>query len=122
MCAIAARSIVGMAIPMELEGRRRFLPKRERWGLRATKLMKIISDFHSHVSRTSALQMVQTARDKGIKIFGLSEHDFQMSEIRPTLNHLPQEGIFMSLAEYVEGVQSAAQELQMDVRLGMEVD
>ena len=70
--------------------------------------MKIISDFHSHVSRTSATHMIEAARDKGITIFGLSEHDFQMSEIRPMLSHLPQEGAFMRLADYVESVQSAA--------------
>lgn len=84
--------------------------------------MHIISDFHSHVSRTSARQMIEAARDKGITIFGLSEHDFQMSEIRPTLSHLPQEGAFMRLADYIESVQSAARERDMDVRLGMEVD
>lgn len=84
--------------------------------------MTIITDFHSHVSRTSAMHMVQAARDKGIKVFGLSEHDFQMSEMRPDLEHLPQEGAFMRLADYAEAVHSAARELDMDVRLGMEVD
>src|ERR1051326_1697059 len=84
--------------------------------------MKIISDFHSHVSRTSALQMVRAARDKGITIFGLSEHDFQMTEIRPILLHLPREGAMISLPEYIEAVRIAAAELQVDVRLGMEVD
>ncbi|HLW00547.1 MAG TPA: PHP domain-containing protein [Ktedonobacterales bacterium] len=84
--------------------------------------MSIISDFHSHVSRTSAREMVQAARDKGIKILGLSEHDFQMKEIRPLLLHLPREGVMMSLEEYVDAVRQAAEELDFDVRLGMEVD
>ncbi len=84
--------------------------------------MSILSDFHSHVSRSSAAQMVQAARDKGLKTLGLSEHDFQMSEIRPTLPHLPLEGALMRLADYAEAVQSAARKFQFDVRLGMEVD
>ncbi len=84
--------------------------------------MSIISDFHSHVSRTSARAMVQAARDKGIKILGLSEHDFQMNEMRPLLLHLPREGAMMDLSDYVQAVQQAAEELDFDVRLGMEVD
>lgn len=84
--------------------------------------MHVISDFHSHVSRSYAAQMVQAARDKGITMLGLSEHDFQMHEIRPILEHLPLEGALMPLADYAAAVQSAAQQFQMDVRLGMEVD
>lgn len=84
--------------------------------------MDIVSDFHSHVSRSSALQMVEAAREKGLRMLGLSEHDFQMHEIRPALPHLPLEGTLMGLAEYVEAVRSAAQKLQFDVRLGLEVD
>src|SRR5690348_15271262 len=84
--------------------------------------MHIISDFHSHVSQSSAAQMVQAARDKGLKTLGLSEHDFQMNEIRPILEHLPLEGALMPLADYAAAVQSAAKQFQMDVRLGMEVD
>lgn len=84
--------------------------------------MHIISDFHSHVSRSSAAQMVQAARDKGLKTLGLSEHDFQMREIRPILEHLPLEGALMPLADYAAAIQSAARQFQMDVRLGMEVD
>ncbi len=84
--------------------------------------MSIISDFHSHVSRTSAREMVQAARNKGIKTLGLSEHDFQMKEMRPIMLHLPREGAMMSLADYAEAVQQAAEELDFDVRLGMEVD
>jgi histidinol-phosphatase (PHP family) len=66
--------------------------------------------------------MVQAARDRGIQILGLSEHDFQIKEMRPILLHLPREGAMMTLAEYVEAVQQAAQELRFDARLGMEVD
>lgn len=84
--------------------------------------MSILSDFHSHLSRTSATEMVQAARDKGIKTLGLSEHDFQMKEIRPILLHMPREGALMSLPDYAEAVQSAARELDFDVRLGLEVD
>jgi len=43
--------------------------------------MNIVSDFHSHVSRSSAIQMVEAARDKGLPILGLSEHDFEMHEV-----------------------------------------
>jgi histidinol-phosphatase (PHP family) len=84
--------------------------------------MSITSDFHSHVSRTSAAQMIQSARAKGLTVLGLSEHDFQMSEMRPMLLHLPREGAIMSLADYAQAVQQAAEEFRFDVRLGMEVD
>lgn len=84
--------------------------------------MSIISDFHSHLSQTSAEQMVQAARDKGIQTLGLSEHDFQMTEIRPLLKHLPREGAMMSLADYAEAVRQAAEQVQFDARLGLEVD
>ena len=84
--------------------------------------MNIVSDFHSHISRSSAIQMVEAARDKGLPILGLSEHDFEMHEIRPMLQDLPLEGPLMGLADYVEAVQSAARKLRFDARLGMEVD
>ena len=84
--------------------------------------MSIDSDFHSHVVRSSALQMVQKAREKGLRVLGLSEHVFQMSEGRPLLPHMPQEGPFLSLDEYFASIQVAAQETSFDVRVGLEVD
>ncbi len=84
--------------------------------------MSIATDFHSHVSRTSAHVMVQAARDKGLRVFGLSEHIFQMSEMRPALGHLRLEGPPLSFAAYREGVQAAAERAQLDARLGLEVD
>jgi histidinol-phosphatase (PHP family) len=84
--------------------------------------MTIDSDFHSHVSRSSALKMAQSAREKGLRVLGLSEHIFQMSEARPTLEHLALEGPLLTLPTYVEAVQSAAQLSGIDVRLGLEVD
>jgi histidinol-phosphatase (PHP family) len=84
--------------------------------------MVLDTDFHSHVSRSSALQMAQAARAKGLCVLGLSEHDFQMHEAHPLLDHMPQEGPMMALANYIEAVRAAGQEAQCDVRLGMEVD
>ncbi|HEU5199755.1 MAG TPA: PHP domain-containing protein [Ktedonobacterales bacterium] len=84
--------------------------------------MSIATDFHSHVSRTSADVMVQAARDKELRVFGLSEHIFQMSEMRPTLGHMRLEGPPLSFAAYREGVQEAAERAQLDARLGLEVD
>ena len=84
--------------------------------------MSIATDFHSHVSRTSANVMVQAARDKGLRVFGLSEHIFQMSEMRPTLGHMKLEGPPLSFAAYREGVQAAAERAELDARLGLEVD
>ena len=84
--------------------------------------MTITTDFHSHISRTSANVMVQAARDKGLRVFGLSEHIFQMSEMRQTLGHMRLEGPPLSFAAYREGVQAAAERAQLDVRLGLEVD
>ena len=70
--------------------------------------MTIDSDFHSHVSRSSALQMAQSAREKGLRVLGLSEHVFQMSEARQTLEHLALEGPLLTLPTYVEAVQTTA--------------
>jgi histidinol-phosphatase (PHP family) len=84
--------------------------------------MIIDTDFHSHVSRTSALQMVEAAQDKGMRVFGLSEHVFEMSEARPLLDHLPMEGPLLPFDTYTEAVQRAAQNASIDVRLGLEVD
>jgi histidinol-phosphatase (PHP family) len=84
--------------------------------------MTIDSDFHSHVVRSSARQMVLTAREKGIRVLGLSEHIFQMREVRPLLEHLSLEGPLLSFAEYITAVQEAGEETGVDVRLGLEVD
>ena len=84
--------------------------------------MTIDTDFHSHVARSSARQMAQAARDKGLRILGLSEHIFQMSEARPTLQHLPDEGPTLPFSVYSEAVRSAAQEVSIETRLGLEVD
>ena len=84
--------------------------------------MTIDSDFHSHVSRSSALQMAQSAREKGLRVLGLSEHVFQMSEARQTLEHLALEGPLLTFPTYVEAVQTTARHSGIDVRLGLEVD
>ena len=54
--------------------------------------MPIDTDFHSHVSRSSARKMAHSAQEKGLRVLGLSEHDFQMKEARSTLEHLAPEG------------------------------
>lgn len=84
--------------------------------------MVIDTDFHSHVSRSSALRMAQAAHVKGLRVLGLSEHIFQMHEAQPLLDHMPQEGSMLALADYIEAVREAGQQAQCDVRLGMEVD
>src|SRR5690242_20879059 len=84
--------------------------------------MTIDTDFHSHVVRSSAREMAQAAREKGLRLLGLSEHIFQMAEARPTLSHLPQEGPFLSFSEYCDAVRNAGQEAGIETRLGLEVD
>ena len=84
--------------------------------------MTIDTDFHSHVARSSARQMARTARDKGLRILGLSEHIFQMTEARPTLQHLPDEGPTLLFAAYSDAVRDAAREVSIETRLGLEVD
>ncbi len=84
--------------------------------------MTIDTDFHSHVAPSSALEMVQAAQSKGLRVLGVSEHVFQMSEVRPELEHLPEEGPLLTFAMYAEQVYEAAQDLQFDARLGLEVD
>jgi histidinol-phosphatase (PHP family) len=84
--------------------------------------MGLDTDFHSHVSYSSALEMVRAARGKGLRVLGLSEHVFQMREVRPLLAHIPLEGGEMELQTYVKNVQEAALSQDFDVRLGLEVD
>ena len=84
--------------------------------------MFLISDLHNHVSFTSASEMVRAAKSSGLRIFGLSEHISQLTEARPILEHMPQEGPFQTFAEYRAQVLSAAQAEGLDVRLGLEVD
>ncbi len=82
----------------------------------------IVTDFHSHVVRSSPLQMAQSAQERGLRILGLSEHVFQMSEARPLLTHMPEEGPLLPYAMYIERVREAAKQTGLDVRLGLEVD
>jgi histidinol-phosphatase (PHP family) len=84
--------------------------------------MRINSDFHNHVSRSSAAQMSQSARQKELHVLGLSEHVFQMSECRSALTHMPLEGPLLTLPQYFAAVHTAADDLQFDARLGLEVD
>jgi histidinol-phosphatase (PHP family) len=84
--------------------------------------MSIDTDMHSHVSRSSALQMAQTAQQKGLRVLGLSEHVFQMQETRLALQHLKLEGPLLTFNTYIEDVRSAASQANTDVRLGLEVD
>ena len=84
--------------------------------------MSIATDFHNHIVRSSAQQMVEAARGRGIHILGLSEHIFQMREANPHLLHMPLEGPILAYADYVEAVQAAGKNRDVEVRLGLEVD
>src|SRR5215467_4954562 len=84
--------------------------------------MTIDTDFHSHICPSSAYELVEIAQKKGLRVLGISEHVFQMSEVRPLLEHLPQEGPLLTFVTYIDQVRAAAQQLQFDVRLGLEVD
>ena len=84
--------------------------------------MIIDTDMHSHVSRSSALQMILAAQQKGLRVLGLSEHVFQMQETRLALQHLAPEGPLLTFDTYIEDVSAAASQSNVDVRLGLEVD
>jgi len=84
--------------------------------------MTIDTDFHCHVSRTSAREMVAAAEARDLRVIGISEHDFQMSEARATLPHLGPEGPLLTFDSYIDSVREAAQQSPIAVRLGMEVD
>lgn len=84
--------------------------------------MGIDTDFHSHIVRSSAGQMVQRAREKRLRVLGLSEHVFQMTEGRPLLPHMPQEGPFLTLDDYFACIREVAEQEDLDVRTGLEVD
>lgn len=84
--------------------------------------MPIETDFHSHLSKSSASQMVMAARAKGLRVLGLSEHIFEMTEARPLLVHMSLEGPLRTFDEYIDQVRTAGQAAQFDVRLGLEVD
>ena len=84
--------------------------------------MSIDTDFHSHIAPSSVEQMVEAAKEKGMRVLGISEHIFQMKEARPSLPHMPLEGALYSFAEYAETVRITAQQGRFDARLGLEVD
>lgn len=84
--------------------------------------MTIDTDFHCHVSRTSAREMVEEAEARDLRVLGISEHDFQMLEARATLPHLGPEGPLLTFDGYIESVYEAASRSPIAVRLGMEVD
>jgi histidinol-phosphatase (PHP family) len=84
--------------------------------------MIIDTDMHSHVSRSSAWQMVQTAEQKGLRVLGLSEHVFQMEETRSALHHLGLEGPLLTFKTYIKDVSTATSQSNVDLRLGLEVD
>jgi histidinol-phosphatase (PHP family) len=86
------------------------------------RFMTIDTDFHAHVVRSSARQMAQSAQDRGLRVLGLSEHVFQMSEARAPLEHMQLEGSMLPFSSYIEAVYTAAQDTHFDVRLGLEVD
>ena len=84
--------------------------------------MTIDTDMHSHVSRSSASQMVLAAQQKGIRVLGLSEHVFQMQETLLALQHLKPEGPLLTFDRYIEDISAAASQSNVDIRLGLEVD
>jgi histidinol-phosphatase (PHP family) len=84
--------------------------------------MTIDTDMHSHVSQSSALQMVFAAQQKGLRVLGLSEHVFQMQETRFALQHLEPEGPLLTFGTYIEDVDAATTQTNVDIRLGLEVD
>ena len=84
--------------------------------------MGIDTDFHSHIVRSSAGQMVQRAQEKHLRALGLSEHVFQMIEARPLLPHMPQEGPFLALDDYFARIREAAEQAELEVFTGLEVD
>src|SRR5450631_1609592 len=84
--------------------------------------MPLDTDFHSHIVRSSTLAMLQAARARGLRVLGLSEHIFQMSDAREALMHMPLEGPILNIPIYSSAVRIAAQQEQFDVRLGLEVD
>jgi histidinol-phosphatase (PHP family) len=84
--------------------------------------MTIDTDMHSHVSRSSALQMALAAQQKGLRVLGLSEHIFQMEETRLALHHLEPEGPLLTFSTYTGDVLIAATQTNVEIRLGLEVD
>ena len=84
--------------------------------------MIIDTDMHSHVSRSSAKQMILAAQQKGLRVLGLSEHVFQMQETRFALQHLEPEGPLLTFNTYIDDVRTAASQSNVDTRLGLEVD
>jgi histidinol-phosphatase (PHP family) len=84
--------------------------------------MSIDTDFHNHVVRSSVDQMVRSARNRKLRVLGLSEHIFQMGEARPLLPYMPQEGPFTTLNTYFQSIEEIIESTHYDVRIGLEVD
>jgi histidinol-phosphatase (PHP family) len=67
--------------------------------------------------------MVQKATEKHLRVLGLSEHVFQVTEGRAVLSHMPLEGPLLTLDDYFARTQAAAAgQRALDVRIGLEVD
>ena len=84
--------------------------------------MTIDTDFHNHVVRSSVEHMARAAMAKELRVLGLSEHIFHMSEARPLLPHIPQEGPFTTLETYFLAIAEIIDRTHYDVRAGLEVD
>jgi histidinol-phosphatase (PHP family) len=84
--------------------------------------MTIASDFHSHISRSSARAMAQAAQAKDLRVLGFSEHIYQMEEARSILEHLALEGPPLTLPTYIAAVRTADEGIPLSIRLGLEVD
>ena len=84
--------------------------------------MSIDTDFHSHITRSSAEQMIRQAHAQGLRVLGLSEHIFQMEEARTLLPLMPIEGRFLTLDNYFAEIEEAVKKAGFDARIGLEVD
>lgn len=84
--------------------------------------MSIDTDFHSHIVRSSAEQMIRQASAQGLRVLGFSEHIFQMDEAQLLLPLMPIEGRFLTLDAYFTEIEETVEQSRFDARIGLEVD
>ena len=84
--------------------------------------MTIDTDMHSHLSRSSALQMAMAAQQKDYEYLAFLNMSFKWKKHEIALHHLEPEGPLLTFSKYIGDVLAAATQANVEIRLGLEVD
>lgn len=79
-------------------------------------------DYHSHICASPIDAMVSSARERGVREYGISEHIYQLDEGFQIFPEIASEGDRFPRSWYVETVRERAADSLVEIRLGLEVD